>query len=276
MAALNEWATDPDASHVAVTPDTGDLEELFKDLAANISKTGATNIVIDEKLNADFRIIQILTPSKGSATQTDARSLRWEIPQLGVTANEGASLEFYIRHVGKNGGKKAVNESIVYQDSEGNVVVFPDPTVTVDCDVVVYPEACPEPVELAVGNCQDAIRMDAGDVYLSSLGRIIQVDARVKNVCPGRRVALAVILTEVDENGAEYQRGMKTVTIPAHDHSACRDVLVKGITFVVPEDLDVSEDSEDAICNARNFRVRLLANNIDTDYRCREAEVDMT
>ena len=44
---LNDWATDPDASHVAVTPDDAELEDLFADLAANISKPGATNIVID-------------------------------------------------------------------------------------------------------------------------------------------------------------------------------------------------------------------------------------
>lgn len=276
VAALNDWATDPDASHVAVTPDAGDLEELFKDLAANISKTGATNIVINEKLHEDFRITQILTPTKGSVVQTDERSLRWEIAQLGVTANEGAALEFFIRHVGQNGGEKPVNEAITYQDNEGNVVIFPDPRVTVDCDVVVYPEPCPTPVELAMENCRDAVEMDAGDVYLSSLGRIIRVDARVKNVCPGRRVALGVILTEVDDSGTEYQRGMKAVTIPAHDQSSCRDVLVKGITFVVPEDLDVSEGPEGAICNTRNFRVRLLANNIDTDYRCREVEVDLS
>ena len=34
---LNDWATDPDASHVAVTPDDADLEQIFADLAANIS-----------------------------------------------------------------------------------------------------------------------------------------------------------------------------------------------------------------------------------------------
>ena len=44
---LNDWATDPDSSHVAVTPDDAALEDLFEDLAANISKPGATNIVID-------------------------------------------------------------------------------------------------------------------------------------------------------------------------------------------------------------------------------------
>ena len=42
--ALNTWASDPDVSHVAVTPDEADLEDLFAELAANISKPGATNI----------------------------------------------------------------------------------------------------------------------------------------------------------------------------------------------------------------------------------------
>ena len=85
--ALNNWATDPDASHVAVTPDAADLEELFAELAANISKPGATDIIIDEVVNPDFVITSISSPTKGSATMLDTRSLRWTIPQLGVTSS---------------------------------------------------------------------------------------------------------------------------------------------------------------------------------------------
>ena len=54
---LNDWATDPDASHVAVTPDDAELEDLFADLAANISKPGATNIVIKDSIHPDFSIV---------------------------------------------------------------------------------------------------------------------------------------------------------------------------------------------------------------------------
>ena len=43
VSVLNDWATDPDASHVAVTPDDSDLEDLFADIAANISKPGAAD-----------------------------------------------------------------------------------------------------------------------------------------------------------------------------------------------------------------------------------------
>ena len=71
--------------------------------------------------------------------------------------------------------------------------------------------------------------VDLGDVYLESQGRIIQMDVTIKNVCPGKRVALAAILTEVDQDGIEHQRGMKSITIPAHSFPVCRDVLVKCI-----------------------------------------------
>ena len=140
-----------------------------------------------------------------------------------------------------------------------------------DCRAVVNPEKCPTPVDVTVGGCQDSVLVDLGDAYLESLGRIVQLDVTVKNVCPGKRVALAMILTEVDQNGMEYQRGMKAMTIPAHNASTCRDVLVKCIKFVVPEDLDVSGASTQAMCNSRNFKARFIAHTIDTDFRCCES-----
>lgn len=194
VSALNNWATDPDASHVAVTPDAADLEELFAELAANISKPGATGIVINEMVSPDFVITSIASPTKGSATMLDARSLRWNISQLGVSASESASLDFFIRHVGQQSGTKLVNASITYSDNEGNLVSFPKPTVAVECEIVVHPEPCPEPVELAVEGCQDSVLVDLGDTFLESQGRIIQMDVTIRNVCPGKRVALAAIL----------------------------------------------------------------------------------
>ena len=68
---------------------------------------------------------------------------------------------------------------------------------------------------------------------------------------------------------------MKAFTIPAHNSASCRDVLVKCIKFVVPEDLDVSGGSARRLCNPRNFKARFIAHNIDTDFRCCEAVVTM-
>ena len=272
---LNLWASPPSATHVAVTPDAEELEELFKELAANITKTGATDIVIDETVSPDFVITSVMAPDKGSAQSTSNRSIRWTIDELGVSASESAALQFFARHTADTSGVKQINESITYSDNEGNLVSFPDPTVNVTCGVVVYPEECPEPVDFTAEGCADSVIVDLGETYLESLGRIIQADVTIKNVCPGRRVALAAILTEEDENGTECQRGMKAFTIPAHDGPDCRDILVKCIKFVVPEDLAVNGEEQGEMCEARNFKMRFIAHTIDTDYRCCEAVLNL-
>ena len=118
--------------------------------------------------------------------------------------------------------------------------------------------------------------MDLGDVYMKSLGRIVQLDVTVKNVCPNKRVALGVILTEVDSKGCEHSRGIKTITIPAHHYPNCRDILVKCIQFVLPEELNVSEENAKGICGRRNLKARFIAHNIDTDYKCCDTEICVT
>ncbi|MGI5885197.1 MAG: vWA domain-containing protein [Candidatus Spyradocola sp.] len=267
VSVLNDWATDPDASHVAVTPDAADLEELFQDLAANISKTGATDIVINEVVHDDFLITDLPQPSKGTAEMQGPTSLQWKISELGVTANEGASLSFSIRHKASTGGQKLVNESLTYSDNEGNVVTFPTPSVQVCCDSVVQ-EPCPEPVDFTIKGCEDFSVFDAGDVELSSLGRILELNFTVQHVCPGKRVALGVLLSEVAKDGTEYPRGMKAFTLPAHHHSCCRDIRVKGVRFVLPEDLSEAEEDPGSMCRKRSFRVRTIAHPVDYDFTC--------
>ena len=264
---LNDWATDPDESHVAVTPDDSDLEELFKDLAANITKTGATDIVIDEIIDSDFKITGVSPPSKGTATMMDANTIQWKIDELGVVKNEGASLEFFIKHIGESSGDKKVNKSITYKDNETNVAIFPSPTVTVNCGYIVNPEPCPQPVDISMAPCSDFIEFDAGEVCMTGLGRILQLDFTVKNVCPEKRVAVAVFLTEINKNGAEESRGMKTFTLPAHYNEVCKNINVKGVKFVLPEDLS-SFTSCQTMCRERNFKAKFLANYIDTDFNC--------
>lgn len=224
VSVLNDWATDPDASHVAVTPDDAELEDLFADLAANISKPGATDIVIDEIINPDFVITSITSPTKGTAMSVDPNTLQWKIPELGVSGNEGATLEFYIRHTAQDSGTKKVNQSITYSDTEGNSVTFPDPSVTVDCGIIVTPVPCPVPIDFKADGCEDFLTVNLGDTYLESTGRIVELSVTIKNVCPHRRTALGIILTETDCRGTEHTRGIKTITIPAHSFPSCRDI----------------------------------------------------
>lgn len=267
ITSLNNWSSDPDSAYVVIAPDDNELEELFKDLARNIANAGATNVVITDTVAPCFQITSISSPTKGTATTTGTNTVTWNIDELGVTESEGATFEFTVTHIGPCTGTVEVNESISYSDEEGNIVTFPSPEIEVDCGVDICPEGCPITVDLTVDGCSDTVEFDAGELEMDSLGRIAQIDVTLENVCPNRRVALAVLLSEIDTQGAEHKRGMKTMTIPAHTREGCRDVTVRCIKFVLPEDLDVSGNGF-SLCNERRFRARLIANYIDYDFEC--------
>lgn len=259
---LGSWASAPASTHVAIAPDSSQLDQLFANLAANITVPGATNIVIDEMLNPDFTIIGTPVASAGTITPQSDTSFEWSIDQLGTTQTESATVTFTIQHTALTAGTKLVNESITYADTEGNVVQFPDPSVVVNCaPTPINADLCPVPLDVDVTGCEDFVIFDAGDLALEDTGRILQLDINLQNVCPNRRVALAVVLTELDVNGLPQPRGMKTFTVPAHTLPECSDVLVTCIRFILP-------DNGTTLCADRSVQARFMAHYIDNDFAC--------
>ena len=91
----------------------------------------------------------------------------------------------------------------------------------------VWFEACDGYKEIAVSTaCQQ----------LENMGRVLDVNCTLQNVCPGRRSALGLTLNEVDGNGAEYARGFQAVTVPAHHGRCNQDITVDTVRFILPEE----------------------------------------
>lgn len=118
--------------------------------------------------------------------------------------------------------------------------------------------------EIEIEGCNDVLEYDLGDIELSSLGRLLNLSFTVKNVCPNKRVAVAVIVTELDHKHKEHPRGLKTFVI-SHHEGGCKDIKVKCVHFVLPESLD-TDCSPNGICNKRKFIVRTISNYIDTNF----------
>ncbi len=266
--ALEDWASKPASSYVVVTPDDTELEELFENLARNITKPGATNIVLEDTVSPCFRITGLSSPTKGSASILSETTVRWTIDKLGESGSEGAELRFSVQHVGTCSGSTEVNERIDYSDNENNAVAFPSPELEINCGTDIIPEGCPIPISFSICGCEDSVEFDAGDIGMASLGKILQLDVTIQNACPNKRIALAAMLSEVDESGEEYSRGMKTIVVPAHTRPTCSDVTVRCIKFVLPEELNVSGGSSNSPCGCRNLRVRFIAHYIDSDFEC--------
>lgn len=261
ISALNDWATDPDSTHVSIAPTPADLEEIFKQLAANISKTGATNIVIDEVLNDEFNIVQILPPNIGNASLINNTTLKWIIDELGKTTNEGASLTFEVKYLGDSSGVFEVNKSIQYTDDENNIANFGSPEISIDCTDVIVVNPCPTPQNIDFDNCQDYLDYDLGNYFLDNLGRILELSLTIKDVCPNKKVALAVILNQVDDLGVETKKGMKIISVPPHNSDVCEDIRLTNIKFVLPEENGL-------LCQKRRYAARVIANYIDNNPIC--------
>jgi len=118
---------------------------------------------------------------------------------------------------------------------------------------------------ISIGGCSDTVSCSMVDIQPESQGRIVEISARVRKVCPGKRVALGLLLHELDENDEEHVRGMKAMTLPAHHESSCRDIVVDGVRFVLPEDVSLSGNGN---CGERRFRVRVDVHYMDANDTC--------
>ncbi|MBO5702474.1 MAG: hypothetical protein J6S71_08545 [Clostridia bacterium] len=223
---------------------------------------GATNIVISDTVSSCFRITGLSSPTRGTATLNNSNNVIWTIDALAATEVESASLEFTVEHIGPCSGIVEVNELISYDDATGNVVTFPSPVIDVDCGINFCEDRCADPVDFTTSGCTDSIVFDAGDVCIEGFGRIVRINTVLRSVCPDKRVALAVILNEVDDEGNELSRGMKVLTVPAVTGEVCRDINVNCVTFVVPDLPDTTLPP----CADRTYRARFIANYIDNDF----------
>lgn len=115
--------------------------------------------------------------------------------------------------------------------------------------------------ELCFERCEDYKMCRIGDAAIDGQGRILDLSMRLKDVCPGKRVAVGVMLHEVDARGARHPRGMKTFTVPAHRHGCCADVPVETVRFILPEDAGCGAGGPCG--DSRHFIVKVSAHYID-------------
>ena len=259
---LIDWASEPTDEYILISPTSDELEKTFASLAKNTSIPGATNILIDEIINSDFKILKsTISADLGKISNVTDDSFHWKINKLGTNSEETATVTFTIKHISTTTGVKYINEELIYSDSECNQPDFGNPSILVSCGSDIIADSCPIPVNIELEGCNDFYQIDAGNALLESTGSLISLDINLKNVCPNKRVALAVILTEIDTDMNETPVGFKTYVIPAHDGDICADILVKCIRFILTSNGGLE-------CETRNLRAEFFAHYIDTDARC--------
>ena len=137
VGELRDWATDPDGTHVFITPSSAELQAIFEAIGAAIVVPAATDVTVVDTVHDHFSVSGAAA-SKGTVVQAD-NVLTWTIDELNT---ETATLTYTAAHdPTKPGGAEQVNASITYTDAEGKSVSFPSPVVNV--------RGCPATISLS-------------------------------------------------------------------------------------------------------------------------------
>lgn len=257
LSRLGSLSSSPSAAYVITAPADGGgtFPYFIADLSENLAVNGAESICVNETVSDNFEIVSAAAPTLGTVTVTGRRTLTWNISQLGLAVPEGAALTFNVRHTGEGSGEKCINASAVYTDCSGNTASFNSPEILIDCGHIDYFEPSASYTETTAADCGEEIAIDAGEITMTGSGRLARVSVTLRGVCPGRRTALAVALSEAAPDGTEHSRGMRTFIVPAHSYPSRRDIRVNSLTFVLPDDNDIP-----AGCNGeRVYRTRIYA-----------------
>ncbi len=120
---------------------------------------------------------------------------------------------------------------------------------------------CPQGEDIYFEKCEDYKCHHLGDAAIDGQGRILDLTLRLVNVCPGKRVAVGITVSELDASGNRSPCGMKTFTVAAHRSGCCADLPAQTVRFVLPE--DCASGSGGMCKNKRHFVARVSANYID-------------
>ena len=94
-------------------------------------------------------------------------------------------------------------------------------------------------------------------------GCILELALELEAVPPETRTAVALTVTELDEQDREYPRGLRTLLVHGHHEADPVHLAVPPVRFVLPAELDLSGGGK------RRFLVRVDANYVDCHARCR-------
>lgn len=100
---------------------------------------------------------------------------------------------------------------------------------------LVFSADCAQYDTLAIDGQTGSAGVQLSDIPARGGGCMLEIRVRIRQVAPGREVALGVMLYEADEAGGERIYGVRTVLLPAHPEERACDVQVRGIWFVLGE-----------------------------------------
>lgn len=137
-------------------------------------------------------------------------------------------------------------------DDKHKKLSYPDDKITEKCCSVTSHD-------IYIEKCDDVKFCDLGKVEIDKTGKILFLSVTVKDVCPNKKAALGIMLSEVDKFGCKYPRGFKTCVVYNYNPKISMDIKVSEICFVLPDSVSVG------IFGKRHFVANVVVNYLDVN-----------
>ena len=163
-------------------------------------------------------------------------------------------------HTGEGNGNLALNEAATLTADGGVSMQFAPLTVYVDCGEPageIWPEPC-VPAACVCTSAGGVVTADVGTVSMTGTGGLLMINARLKNVCPGQRILLGVWVTRETPDGCQMC-GFKSYELQPNTGTVVRDIVVKGLRFLLPPPEPESCSCGDSQC----YQVYAAAQAVD-------------
>jgi len=162
LAQLTAIASDPDATHVFLTPDSSQLTALAATIAETIQNPAATNVQLNAIAAAPFSPVAGSNSATAGMTAAIPGGFGWTISTLGT---EIRTLSFQVQHSGNVDGAFAALASLTgtFVDSEGNTqpISAASPTITVSgCNDAPTADAGPDQAIVLSGSPTASVSLD--------------------------------------------------------------------------------------------------------------------
>ncbi|WP_329793112.1 VWA domain-containing protein [Lentzea sp. DG1S-22] len=240
QAEIKDWTTDPDDGvHYFFAPDSAQLQQIFANIGASIVVPAATNVKVVDTVGAAFSVSGAAA-SKGTVSQ-NGNELTWTIGEL---RTESATLTFTATHLpAAGGGTLAVNPGVVYSDTEGHTVTFPNPAVKVHgCAAHIDVEPEHEVNELGTPGQTHTVTASVTDDFgdpVPGTGVTFGVLSGPNTGAAGNGTTAATGLTDFTYPGTQGLAGLGTDTIRgcfthANGTAVCDDVSKDWVDTTPP------------------------------------------
>lgn len=228
------------------------------------AKENLTNLSITDNLQNQYvDFASFTSTSIGTSTYIpNGEKISWVISSL-TNGSTGTLIYTVIPTINALGKNARVNTNVIIKSDQVNCEFNPDSDnfTVVECNDVSSDCCCSTCKDITLPACSTLTADSITVENLACEGRFLVLNVDLKNICKGKKVAVAVLLYDKDSvTGKLTPIAFKVFSATAPNDNlppSCTEFVITNICFALPDD--------NSLCTDRTLVAKVIANYVGFD-----------